>query len=272
MQIRSSRIAIVIGVVACLAQGAVGELIPASFEEYVGIGMFSSTGSALGVAESVDLTVDSANWANRGGGTGSATAGNVLPVSAETELHLYGDTNISGIGGTTYVLSRFQFMVVPIGMDELDSVPLIFSAFASVSVDSNGPVGQSFGRITTNFVGQLQVDNYDAYGAYTGSWSEQWDLDFNALVGHVYTVDIYARSHGEGAGESYYFDSNVFIDPIINFDPGFVPHTDAYSILYSPGITAPPTVVPEPSSLLLIGVGICMAIRSRTAQRKRLDT
>ena len=268
MGTKSSQVAILCSILACLTQSATGEVVAATFDEYVGIGSFSTIGSDLGTAESVDLSVLPANFENRGGGTGTATAGNVLPVAAQTDLHLFGGSNISGIGGTTYVLTTFQFVVEANGLGGDDFLPLIFSAFGSVSVDSNQQVGQTFARITTDFVGQLEVNNYDAFGEYTGNWSQQWDLDFNAARDQVYTITTYARSHGQGSGDSYYFDSSVFIDPIVYFDPDFAA-SDQYRIVYSPGIIAPMPVVPEPSSLALVTVGLCMTLRSRIGQRKR---
>lgn len=269
---RNSHLSLLILLIAgaCLAPAAIGDpLIPATFDEYVGIGGFSSSGSDSSIAEYVDLTVLPSDWADRGGGTGFAEAGDTLPVTAEAVLNLVGGANLSGIGGTATVLTRYYFTIEEIDPGTPDTVPIIFSAFGSVFVDSNQPVGHTFARITTPF-GQFQADNYDAHGAYTGFWSEQWDIPVNATVGQEYRIDLYATTHGQGYGTSYYFNSRTYIDPMVTFDPTFI-LSDQYRIVYSSGIVNVPPV-PEPSTIVLISVGIsllslCKVHRMRSCKR-----
>ncbi|MCC6699768.1 MAG: PEP-CTERM sorting domain-containing protein [Candidatus Hydrogenedentes bacterium] len=261
MRTSHSHLSILLIAGACLAPaGVTDSLSPATFDEYVGIGGFSSSGSDPSIAEYVDLTVSPEDWADRGGGAGFAEAGDTLPVTAEAVLDLVGGANLSGIGGTAAVLSRYYFTIEELDPGTPDIVPIIFSAFGSVSVDSNQPVGWTFARITTNIVGQLQVDNNDGFGYTTGYWEQEWDIPVNATVGQEYRIDLYAYTHGHGAGEDYFFDSRTFIDPMVFFDPNFALR-DQYRIAYSSGIVevAP---VPEPSTILLVFAGIsCLSVR-----------
>ena len=58
-----------------------GALDPATFDEYVGIGLWDATGANSSLAEFVNLTVQSSDFDHRGGGTGFARAGDVVPVT-----------------------------------------------------------------------------------------------------------------------------------------------------------------------------------------------
>jgi hypothetical protein len=221
-------------------------LDPATFYEAVGIGNRSATGSDLSLAEMVEVTLLSSEFDHRGGGTGLARAGNVMPLTAEVEVHLTGGSNLSGIGGTAAVETRFQFRIVPHAAGLPATVPLIFHAMAFVSVDSNlplGPSGRTFARITTPF-GQFQVQNYDAQGSYTGEFARQWDVPVASWqVANVGTITLQANTHGQafgtGYGPDYLFDSRVFIDPEIDVDPTFA-QAGMYSVEYSPGISPRP--------------------------------
>lgn len=219
---------------------------PATFDEYVGIGGRSAIGSDPSLAEIVNVALLSAEFDNRGGGTGFARAGDVVPLTAEAVLHLTGGSNLSGIGGTASVETRFQFRIVPHVAGLPASVPLIFHASASVSVDCNLPLGPSdhtFARITSPF-GQFQAKNYDSQGVYTGEFAEQWDVPIASWqVGNIGTIVLQANTHGQGFGSGYgpdfFFDSRAFIDPEIEIDPAFA-LAGMYSVELSPGIVPAP--------------------------------
>lgn len=224
-------------------QLAAGALDPATYYEYVGIGGSSASGTNLSLAEFVTVTLLSSEWAYRGGGTGLAQAGDIVPLTAEGVLHLTGDTNISGIGGTATVETRYQFQILTNGPGLPAVVPLLLHASASVWVDSNLPVGESFARITSPF-GQFQADNYDAHGAYTGSFAGHWDVPIaNWQVSNIGTVTLYVNTHGQGCcsgyGPGYFFDSRVFIDSEVEIDPAFA-LASMYSVELSPGVLLAP--------------------------------
>lgn len=219
-----------------------GALNPATFDEYVGIGSRSAIGADLSLAERVEVALLSSEFDNRGGGAGFARAGDVMPLTAEAVLHLTGGSNLSGIGGTASVETRFQFRIVPHVADLPESVPLIFHAAASVSVACNRPLGPSdrtFARITSPF-GQFQARNFDAQGVCTGEFAERWDVPVASWqVGNIGTIVLQANTHGQGFGSGYgpdyFFDSRAFIDPEIEIDPAFA-LAGMYSVELSPGI------------------------------------
>jgi hypothetical protein len=109
-------------------------------------------------------------------------------------------------------------------------------------VDSNLPVGNNFARITWPAgAGGFQADNYDAYGAYTGHFTEHQDVPFpNWQVANTGTITYYAYTHGQasgvGYGPDYFFDSRAFIDSAIEIDPAFA-LADQYAIELSPGVS-----------------------------------
>lgn len=148
-------------VVCSPVSGSGGPLTPASFNEYVGISLSGAGGTTLSLPELVTLSVSNAETANLGSGTGSARASGILPVAAETELHLLGGLSISGIGGTTFVKKRCQFMIQELQPGPPQLVDVAFEAWGRVSVDSNQPVGSTFVRLTLPF-GHFEARNWDA--------------------------------------------------------------------------------------------------------------
>ncbi len=222
-------------------------LAPAIFDEYVGIGGYSTSGADTHEAESLSLTVLPSEWDNRGGGTGHAWIDPFNPVSTGVDLDLVGGSNPSGIGATAVTSIRYEFTVVALVPEAPAIVDLLFSGFSSVQVGSNQPVGHSFGRITVWGYDQFEVNNYDADGSYTGFFEQRWDrVPLGSFaVGATGRIDVSANSHGQGFGPDYVFGSEVFIDPTIQIAG---PDSGSYRIDYSDGIVI---VVPEPGTLLL---------------------
>lgn len=250
--------------VTCWCASASAALAPATFDEFVGIGGFTTIGVDLHAAESLSLTVMPGEWDNRGGGTGHAWIDPHRPVSTGIDLDLVGGSNPSGIGATVTTTTRYEFTVVRLDPQAPAFVDLLFSALSSVQVASNQPVGHSFGRITVWNYGQFEVNNYDAHGSYTGLFEQSWDrVPLGAFgVGSTGTIVIYATSHGEGTGPDYVFASEVFVDPTIEIAGG---EGGRYRIDFSQGIAA---AVPEPGSgLLFLGAlpVLVLAARRRMA-------
>jgi hypothetical protein len=244
---------------------------PATFDEHVGIGGFTATGGDLALAETVDLTVRSEDWADRGGGTGRAIAGNVVPVSAAVELHLTGGTNISGIGGSAVVLTRYFFEIVALDEGVPDWVDVRIEGFGSVTVATNwagGPGGVTFARLTTP-LGQLDVDNNDpSLGWLTGHWEDHASFEGLLQIGRTYYLNLYVHTHGQGLGPgydpSYRFDGEAFLDPSVTV---LAPWTGSTKIVYGPGVV----VVPEPATALLWASGL-VVLAALAGRRQRPGT
>lgn len=243
---------------------AVAALAPATFEEYVGIGRFSAQGADPHIAESVMLSVAPADWEYRGGGTGYAWINPVIPVSTGAGLDIVGGSNMSGIGATAATTTTYEFTPIVVEAGAPAMVELVFTGFASVEVHSNQPVGHTFARISINGI-QFQVDNYDAQGAYTGSWQQQWQrhsLGFFA-VGAARTISLEINSHGQGAGAGYYFQSAALIDPLIEV---VYPTPGSYRIDYSPGIQP---AIPEPATWASLVIGLATLVGWRRRRHRQ---
>jgi hypothetical protein len=240
-------VVVVAGLVIVPASAA---LTPATFDEYAGIAWYGIQGTSRADAESVGLTVTLGQTDNRGGGTATASASNVLPLPAELDMAIYGGTNISGIGATAYVLTRHYFSLDPLPGGQLGStVPFTLAASGWVTVDSSlpdGSIGTTFARISYPW-GQWEARNEDAYGGHNGHFSFDQSVPLSGTAGVSYQIDIYLHSHGQGSGSTFFYNSHAFLDPVIEIDPAF---RDNYRVVYSGNV-----IVPEPSTLALLGVG-----------------
>jgi len=248
-------------------------LAPATFEESVGIGSFSNAGTDLFAAESVSLTVLPGQFADRGGGTGSAWIDPVDPVSTRVDLSLIGGPSPSGVGGTVSTRTRYEYTVIKLDPLAPDVVDLSFSGFASVTVENNQPQGAptwfSYAVIWVDSR-QFGVRNYDANGIYAGLFEETWDHVAlgSMVVGTKGTIELDAWSHGEGAGPDFLFASRVLIDPTIEVSSP--QQAGRYRVEFSSaiGVDAVPGV-PEPATCLLTTLGLAaLAARQRLNQTR----
>jgi len=227
---------------------------PATFDEYVGIAWYTSQGADLSQAESVSLSVDLAQTDDRGHGSGEATTSSVLPLPSELDLWLFGGTNPSGIGGTAFTQTWYQFSLDPMAEGLPDVVPITLTASGWVLVESSladGLVGLTFARIDYPS-GQLQATNEDASGGHNGRFSFDRSVPLNVMAGVAQTVSIYLYSHGQGAGEAFFHHGHAYLDPLVEIDAGF-PFKDQYQIVYGQGIAA---AIPEPSSVAMLTAGL----------------
>ena len=161
----------------------------------------------------------------------------INPVSTGIDLELTGGTNPSGIGGTAFTQTRYQFTVVRLDPLLPDVVDSAFSGFASVSVENNQPQGIptwfSYGLIWVDSrefaVRSLHVTDY------TGLFEDEWhQVPLGSFaVGAIGTIELDAFSHGEGSGPDFRFHSQVLIDPTIEVSS---PNAQGYRVEFSPGI------------------------------------
>lgn len=246
---------------------AAAALESAEFIEHVSIGNRIAEGVDPQAAETVSVNLLSEDFAGRGGGTGHAWVSPVLPVSTGLRMNLFGDHNISGIGGTALTRTRYTFSVMALDDDAPEWVNLGLTATIEVSVANsqpdNIPTWFSYGAIWVG--GQsFSVKNYDANGIYNGVFEHHWEdepLIASFAVGSPYTIDLNAYTHGEGAGVDFTFDSTVFIDPTIEV---IGPDSARYRIEYSSQI-----LIPEPASWLLLLAGVPCMLLLRGAHSRR---
>ncbi len=215
-------------------------LAPATFQEYAGIASYAAQGNSDSAAESVDLTVTPDQTENRGGGTGFATAHNVLPLTAVGGLSLYGGTNPSGLGGTAAVTTSYQFAVEPLASGLPTSVPILLTTSGSVTVDTNltAGIGQTFARITYPG-GQREARNCDSYGCYEGDFSFGETLAFTVPADTARTITLYVNSHGQGSTPDFFYNSNASVNASLQIDPGFA-YRDQFRLVYGAGILPTP--------------------------------
>jgi hypothetical protein len=215
-------------------------LTQASFQEYVGIAWYSAQGGSDSAAESVSLTVTPDQTDNRGGGTGYATADNVLPLTAAGGLSLFGGSNPSGLGGTAYVQTSYQFVVEPLAAGLPTSVPILLSASGSVTVDTSLTefIGTTFARI--NYPGgQREARNCDAYGCYEGDFAFDDILAFAVPADTARTITFYVYSHGQGFTPDFFYNSTASVHASLQIDPGFT-FKDQFRLVYSEGVLPTP--------------------------------
>lgn len=238
---------------------------PATFEEYAGICWFRSMGTNLAAAESVALSVSGPACDNRGAGTASASASSVLPVTAETWMHLVGGTNPSGVGGTVYVQNRFDFRFEPRNPGAREWVEFRFAAFGFAEVNASSP-GSAFARLTTPW-GQFEADNEDpALGWQNGRFEFRVDGLYHAWSDTPQSLTMYLRAHGQGSGTGYEYWSHTYLDPVVTLSGEWA---DRYDVVWSPGISQ---AVPEASSLHLLAAGLVGLgiLRRRTRRASRM--
>lgn len=258
------RLALAVAWVLCAAgvQPAAAALGAAEFTESLQLGSFHADGVDLHAAEVISLNVLAEDFEDRGGGTAHAWIDPQNPVSTGLRMNMFGGSNLSGMGGTAFTRTRYEFSVVKLEEDAPDWVDLSFTGAVQVSVANSQPdyghTWFSYGFIWINSQ-QFSVKNYDANGIYNGVFEQHWDDAAlgSFAVGSVNIIELDAYTHGEGAGVAFTFDSTVFIDPTIAV---VGPSSASYRIEYSPAI-----VVPEPAAwlLLLAGLPWCLRVRGR---------
>lgn len=99
--------------------------------------------------------------------------------------------------------------------------------------------------------GQFAARNYDAWGCYEGYFSFNESVTFNIEANTAQTISISLLSISQGSGEGFYYNSYMYLDPLIVIDPSFQ-YWDQYRLVFSEGINP----IPEPGTLLLIGSGL----------------
>lgn len=87
---------------------------------------------------------------------------------------------------------------------------------------------------------------------------------FSHLTNTIGTVSLLVSATTAGVVSSSY---SVMADPIIRIDPAFLANNPGYSLVFSSNISVPsPPSVPEPSTILLLGVGFVGLVAWRRTQ------
>jgi hypothetical protein len=101
-------------------------------------------------------------------------------------------------------------------------------------------------------------------GQLSGSFSQNFDhrVSLTLAADHVYTVFMLADAAAAATVEGSRATSSASIDPIFSFGPGV--DTRTYSFVFSEGIGNAPLAVPEPSTLVLLSIGLlCLGLLGR---------
>ncbi len=228
------------------APAAAVDLDPATFQEYVGIYFHNEWGAD-------DYAAETLSYTDPDRGSGYAGASGILPVTTEVHLDIHGSDSLQEFGGTVGVETRYRFAIEPLAAGLPASVPIILSAYGTVTVDTSmATPGPTFARIS-HPLGGWEAKNYDAYSSYNGTFSFDETAQGELAVDTSHLIYIYLRSGGQGIGSGFYYDGYAYLDPTIVIDPTFV-YADQYRIVYSPGIFAIPE--PEVWAMLLAGIGL----------------
>jgi hypothetical protein len=143
------------------------------------------------------------------------------------------------------------------------SIPLQITSTCSFTISGNlAPTGWSAiayfdmllgtGRPIPNFGPVINdEESYSGSGSHPTSAVQSLVTAFNAVSGTEYEVLIEASASITQNQSSQVAQVSVFSDPLFDFAPGF--DSTGYTLEFSPGIGD--SVVPEPGSLALLGIG-----------------
>jgi hypothetical protein len=261
--------ALLLGVAVAGIAGPAGAapLAPATFYEYVsGIGDHVF-GTDLALPETATIHVET----DRGIVDSTVTTDGTLPrVGIAGNVVVQGKDSPAGFGGLFSRNVDFQFMVEALGPSPLLDVPIDVDAVGAVAFDyALGNVGgDGFSAVSEVYipgVGKWTASRVCSLGTGCTSNPESFDVLHTAdvRVGRAYDVEVRATAHGQGGGETFFFDATSFVNLAIAISAVFG-DADQYRVVFSPGITTAMVPLPAPLPLLLGGLaGLGVAGRRR---------
>jgi hypothetical protein len=187
--------------------------------------------------------------------TTSSYFGNTGPsivVGANSDPTSYSQFTVPGLGGSATSDIFFDFEVLgPPGPVELESTYNI-SCHATSSVPAvGGATSQASIVIDYNVIEQVECAAMGGPSAHQDSSATFW-----ATADAPYVVQFQAQATAIAVA-IYTADAGASLDPSITIDPAFAKSND-YRLVFSPGVTPESSSVPEPSSSLLLLVGLIM--------------
>lgn len=194
------------------------------------------------------------------------TVGSGYSVTATTTAHASAEVNINvpalssgtgaiGLFGPSAEVIYFFAVVGP--ADEM--VPVHFTASGSATVTLGGATSDTDPNLrmdaTATVAGQTMGICLNSISGGCPALPPFGTVTFEATADQVYEVDLYVSGQGQIACVGCSAVGTAYVDPFIQIDPDFADAAD-FQVLISAGIGNSPPTIPEPSTWVMMVVGL----------------